>query len=342
MVKTKVSRDITNEQCRTPSGRINEAVDVAIHTRATFCTDEWLREHAYMQINEIVVMYLDTSEIERPRVPPSISPLEGIQSLYSFFMLGDGQLLARQWSCWCPACARVRGVSSLKAGWGGVYGVPECMRRNLTVWRSKPKLTSTAAAGIANAREFGKELWGKLRGRVQPRKFGAVQADALWSESERRHLRPGHFWMFEFGDAGGDKGGFLESFKLAARSWKLFEGTRFYDGEAALCVKRWFHRWDGDASGCTFVEWDPVKDAKAGAPPVAMMFNSTKLRAVFGVEDFKKIMPPALDLGVAGGTRGKGAHVQQLEGVGPTLWVLRTDKDEETRDACIRAGSVLQ
>ena len=87
MVKTKVTRDITNGQCRTPTGRVESQIEVAQHVRATFCTDEWLREHAYMQINEIVVMYLDTSEIDRPRVPPSISAVEGIQSLYSFFML---------------------------------------------------------------------------------------------------------------------------------------------------------------------------------------------------------------------------------------------------------------
>ena len=33
--------------------------------------------------------------------------------------------------------------------------------------------------------------------------------------------------------------------------------TLFSDGESALVVKRWFHRADDDATGCTFVEWDP-------------------------------------------------------------------------------------
>ena len=32
----------------------------------------------------------------------------------------------------------------------------------------------------------------KLRSKVVPGKFGYVQADKLWSESERKHLRPGH------------------------------------------------------------------------------------------------------------------------------------------------------
>ena len=49
---------------------------------------------------------------------------------------------------------------------------------------------------FANEKEYAKDLWAKtLRSQVAPTKFAAVQADALWSESERRHLRPGHFRM---------------------------------------------------------------------------------------------------------------------------------------------------
>ena len=124
-----------------------------MHLRATFCTDEWLREHAYMQINEVVVMYLDTAQIERPRVPPSVSPVEGIQSTYSFFMLGDGLLCARAWPCWCYACSRVRSRADLKERGtqdlrlGGVLEVDGCTRKHLTVWRHKPRITSTAAKG---------------------------------------------------------------------------------------------------------------------------------------------------------------------------------------------------
>ena len=77
-------------------------------------------------------MYLDTEEIERPRVPPCISTLVGIQSIYSFFMLNKGVVAARQWSCWCDACSRVRRDAA-----GGLLGasfqgnrlvVPGCTR----------------------------------------------------------------------------------------------------------------------------------------------------------------------------------------------------------------------
>ena len=87
-----------------------------------------MREHAYMEINEIVVMYLDAAEIKRPEVPDDVSPVAGILTHYSFLMLGRGVYAMRQWSCWCPACSSVRG-----RGWhlgtisdGAYLKVPGC------------------------------------------------------------------------------------------------------------------------------------------------------------------------------------------------------------------------
>ena len=202
--------------------------------------------------------YLGSDEIERPRIQPTISPLVGIQSLYSFFMLGDGVVAARAHSCWWSLFARVRGKDSFTPGFGGLLTPPGvCARANVTIWRTKPRLTSTAAVGVATEKVFIKDLWGKLRSKVAPSKFAAVQADELWSESERCQLRPGHFWMCELGDAGDGKGSIEQSFSLSGRNWKDYKGIRFSDGESALVVKRWFHRTDDDASGCTFKEMDP-------------------------------------------------------------------------------------
>ena len=72
-----------------------------------------------------------------------------------------------------------------------------------------------------------------------------------------------------------------------------------------------------------------------------MLINSSKLRAVFGVTDFKQIMPPAIDLGVARQTRSVGAGVREVAGMGATRYVLSINKDEEARNASIQAGSVL-
>lgn len=79
---------------------MDNAMEVAQHVRATFCTKEWLQEPAYMEINEVVVMYLDATEINRPEVPDDISPVDGIASHYSFMMLSRGVYAMRQWSCW--------------------------------------------------------------------------------------------------------------------------------------------------------------------------------------------------------------------------------------------------
>ena len=103
----------------------------------------------------------------------------------------------------------------------------------------------------AQATEYIKDLWAtKLRCNVKPGKYAYIQADELWSESERKHLRPGHGWVCELGDAGNGSC-IKQTFKLAPRSWKELDGVRFYDGEAAIVVRRWFHRVDADASGCT-------------------------------------------------------------------------------------------
>uniref|UniRef100_A0A7S0Q7Q9 Uncharacterized protein n=1 Tax=Coccolithus braarudii TaxID=221442 RepID=A0A7S0Q7Q9_9EUKA len=120
-------------------------------------------------------------------------------------------------------------------------------------------------------------------------------------------------------------------------------GVRLQNGESALKVQRWFHRTDDDASGCTFIEWDLKKDSALGAPPVAMIINSCKKCAVFGVEKFKKVTPPPLDLGAAGRTRGGGARVRQLEGVVQDLdqvrYIFNPETDEVARDACIACGA---
>ena len=82
----------------------------------------------------------------------------------------------------------------------------------------------------------------------------------------------------------------------------------------------------------------------AGAPPVAMLVNSCKVRAVFGAEKFKKATPPPLDLGVAGRTRGGGARVRQLQGVEQDVdlirYVFNPETDEQARDRCIACGAV--
>ena len=95
---------------------------------------------------------------------------------------------------------------------------------------------ATRAMTTRNAFDLVAEhIWAKLESEIAPGKFGYVQVRELWSTTEERHYRPGHGWLFEFGDAG--NGSSIEkTFKLARASssrasWEVYKGVRFYDGE---------------------------------------------------------------------------------------------------------------
>ena len=112
----------------------------------------------------------------------------------------------------------------------------------------------------------------------------------------------------------------------------VYKGTRFYNGDRALKVKRWLHRVAEDASGLTFEEWDPTKDVDNSQPPVAMIINSSELRgAGFNLQE---VIPPALEAAARSGRRTRGAGVRQVEGLGRKRFVLSADDDNDLRSRC--------
>ena len=68
-----------------------------------------------------------------------------------------------------------------------------------------------------------------------------------------------------------------------------------------------------------------LADAKPDEPPVAMMVNSSELRAA-GFK-LKEVLPPELEQ--AARTRTRGAGLWRLEGMGPSVYVLHVDADNE-------------
>ncbi len=58
--------------------------EVLQHFLTTFCTPQWSKQYMNMKINKVVVMYLDTVEIDRPPTPPDVSAVKGILSSYIF------------------------------------------------------------------------------------------------------------------------------------------------------------------------------------------------------------------------------------------------------------------
>ena len=57
------TRDLTDGNVQTPSGRITSPLEVAQHLRAQFCSRQLKKERINMKINQVVVMYLDADEI---------------------------------------------------------------------------------------------------------------------------------------------------------------------------------------------------------------------------------------------------------------------------------------
>jgi hypothetical protein len=237
---------------------------------------------------------------------------------------------------------RGRGPASGTISEGSKLKVPGCKHEKLTVW-VEMHMTVAHSSGIANRRKRLAELWtAKLAGSMAPQKYGCVQVRELWGQSEERHYRPGHHWVFEFGDAG-DGTCIEKSFKIAGRSFEIYKGVQFHDGEHAIKVKRWLHR-TSDASALTFEAWQPTEgELDPEAPPAEMIVNSSELRGVCTVgtdhrAELRKILPPAFERSDArryNTRRASAANVvQQAETEDGVTYYLREDIDNEWRMRC--------
>ena len=160
--------------------------------------------------------------------------------------------------------------------------------RNALQRQHGPQCVAASARSAMRCSMIAKEL-----SKAKPGAWGCVQTREMWSTDEQVHLRPGHHWLFESGD-GGEGSSCEKLFSLPQRrTGVVYKGTRFYNGDRALCVKRWLHRVDEDATGLIFEEWDPIKDADDSQTPVPMIINSSKLRGA-GC-NLQEVIPPALE-----------------------------------------------
>jgi len=88
------------------------------------------------------------------------------------------------------------------------------------------------------------------------------------SSEELGHIRPGHFWLCELGEAGGGSP-IMQTFEK--REFKY--GTRFDKDDCAILLRRYLNRTAEDSLGLTFVEWEEA----AGK---TLVVNSCELRKV--------------------------------------------------------------
>jgi len=87
-----------------------------------------------------------------------------------------------------------------------------------------------------------------------------------------------------------------------------------------------------DASGLTFEEWNSTQDADISQPPVAMLINSSELRATGFT--LREMIPPALEAAARGGRCRYGAGLRQLQGMGTKRFVLPANNKNEFRSRC--------
>ena len=141
--------------------------------------------------------------------PPTYSTFESISKRYSFLTRpGRGRVGGARYSCWCPASCLAFETGE---GMDALLDVKDCKRRHLNRYKyggsdrygyEEATITCTLSSGQGNAKARAKALWQELRRLLNAGKFAAVQARELWSTEERVHMRPGHFWACELGDAG--------------------------------------------------------------------------------------------------------------------------------------------
>jgi hypothetical protein len=82
----------------------------------------------------------------------------------------------------------------------------------------------------------------------------------------------------------------------------------------------------------TFEEWDPSADTDVSQAPVAMIVNSTDLRAADF--DVREVILQQLEVAARGGRRTRGAALKQIHGMGTRRYVLHVDNDNEFRSRC--------
>jgi len=121
--------------------------------------------------------------------------------------------------------------------------------------------------------------------------------------------------------------------QLQACKWEDYKGTRFYDGERALVIKRWLNRVDEDALGFTFEEWDPTENVDSSQMPEAMIIISSELSLRAAGFMLREVFPPELEA-PARRRSTRGAGIRQYVSMGPKHFILSVDDDTEFRSRC--------
>jgi hypothetical protein len=177
-------------------------------------------------------------------------------------------------------------------------------------------------------------LWRKLKPLLKAGKFAAIQARELWSTEERVHLRPGHFWPCELGDADGKGSPVVHRYTQKNESHEATDGQKYRgdEGDCLLLIRHYYHRTPDDTTGLTFMRWQAQKGE-------VLLVNSRELRALTGhqANDFMLTPsdppPPRLRERHDRSTKA-GARMHVVPYPAKQKWRLDQDIDHSTRLEC--------
>ena len=124
--------------------------------KSHFESERW-RIGAKKEKRSVTSMYFHWAgpgDIKRPIADEHFDRVQGISSSYQFFMLREGEVLMRRYSCWCPACFDIAMAGPL----GGMllssyagYAVAECTRGHSSfyLWSNKGCRAKPGASVLA-------------------------------------------------------------------------------------------------------------------------------------------------------------------------------------------------
>ncbi len=170
--------------------------------------------------------------------------------------------------------------------------------------------------------------------RTKPAVCGCIQAREVWSSEEEANMWSRHFWICKVGTFPGSMTCVERKFELQSRKckWEEYKRTRYSDGDSALVVELWLHRVADDLSGLTFQEWGPSAGSDDTSFPVAMLVNSSELRATdLPLAEVRSLQ---LDEVARGDRRTRGAAVRKHQDVGNSTFVLSVENDNDFRSRC--------
>ena len=246
VMKQTITRDITNGKILTESGYVRDPKEAAEHLKARFETDEWRAAHADKAIHQIVVTYSNHEDItERPPVEHDFESLTGKMDSFSYMGLGRDQIARRGRSCWCDACFRAWGRTSLTVS-GKTLLCEGCASPSPLPWYEQS--VKRLGTGLAGRRKESQENGHVLAPKLKEYSFFAMQARERWSIEEDALYRPGHFWLAQVLDV-------LEVRKILKR--ETINGQPFHPGDYMIRIGRYFDRDASDTTSLTFEEWQP-------------------------------------------------------------------------------------